>query len=127
MNETILKLKSAITSIEKKNGPLVICALFLREEPLEKWDILISAPWLNPTEMVSYQAISDSLKEFLNDSEFIDISRIVILSQDDPVVSYLLNLDTISNGGFKELHTDVLSERFKFIIKRAYLLRSQKL
>lgn len=47
--------------------------------------------------------------------------------QDDPVVSYLLNLETITNGGFKELSADELSEKFKFTIKRAYLLRSQKL
>lgn len=127
MNELIKKLKSVILSIEKKNGPLIIGALFLREEPLEKWDILFTAPWLNPAERISYQIIADTLKEFLNDSDYIDIGRIVILYQDDPIVSYLLNLDTISNGGFKELPTDELTEKFKVTIKRAYLLRSQKL
>lgn len=126
MNETINKLKSAISALEKENAPLLICALFLREDPLEKWDIVISASWLNPKEMQSYRTVSSKLQESLSDSELVKFSRIVILNQDDPVVSYLQSLETITNGGFKELRGDELSEKFKFTIKRAYLLRSQK-
>lgn len=125
MKETIDKLKNAVVALEKEHSLFVICALFLREDPLEKWDIIISAPWLNPKEMDSYQIISSMLQKYLNESEFIQFSRIVILNQDDPVVSYLLNLETVANGGYKELRPDELSEKFKFIIKRAYLLRSQ--
>lgn len=77
--------------------------------------------------MQSYKTISEKLQKSLSDAELFQVSRIVILDQDDPVVSYLLGLETISNGGFKELRADELSEKFKFTIKRAYLLRSQKL
>lgn len=51
MIETIDKLKALIQALEKEKGPLLICALFLREEPLEKWDFVISASWLNHKEM----------------------------------------------------------------------------
>lgn len=125
MKETIDRLKNAVVALEKKYSSFVICALFLREEPLEKWDIIISAPWLNPEKMDSYQIISAMLQQYLNESEFVQFSRIVILNQDDPVVSYLLSLETVANGGYKELRSDELSEKFKFTIKRAYLLRSQ--
>jgi|ERR1700722_20727068 len=100
---------------------------FLREEVLERWDIIISAFWLNPTEMQSYKTISSKLQESLSDTELVQFSRIVLLNHDDPVVSYLQGLEIISNGGFKELSANELSEKFKFTIKRAYLLRSQKL
>lgn len=83
--------------------------------------------WLNPTEMQSYQYISSKLQDTLTTFELILFSRIVILAKDDPAVAYLLSLETISNGGFKELRAEELSEKFKFVIKRAYLLRSQKL
>lgn len=82
--------------------------------------------WLNPTEMQSYQYISSKLQDTLTTFELILFSRIVILAKDDPAVAYLLSLETISNGGFKELRAEELSEKFKFVIKRAYLLRSQK-
>jgi hypothetical protein len=126
MNETIKKIKLLIKELESENGPLLICALFLREDSLEKWDILMAASWLNPEKMQSYKMVSSKLLEFLNDSELVQISRVVILNEDDPIISYLQGLETITNGGFKELRPEELSEKFKFTIKRAYLLRSQK-
>jgi hypothetical protein len=118
--------KAAIQSLEKEHGPLLICALFLREDGMGKWDIVIAAPWLNSSEMRSYEILSQKLKQFLSDSDFVHISRAVILDQDDPTVTYLLGLETIKNGGYKELSSDTLSDKFKFGIKKAYLLRSQK-
>lgn len=127
MKETIDSLKFAITALEKERGDLLICALFLREDSLERWDVVVSASWLNPTEMQSYKIVSSKLQEILSDAELVQFSRVVILSQDDPVVSFLLDLETIKNGGYKELSAEALSERFRFTIKKAYLLRSQRL
>jgi hypothetical protein len=126
MNEIIEKFKLIIKNIENEHGPLLICALILRDGDLEKWDLIISATWLNPSKMESYKMISSKLQTTFTDSELVMFSRIVILNNDDPVVSYLQNLQTISNGGYKELRADELSDKFKFSIKRAYLLRSQK-
>ncbi len=126
MKETVEKLKSMISFLEKEKGPLLIFALFLREDALEKWDIIISAEWLNSKEMSSYKLISSKLQGTLNESELLQFSRIVLLDPEDPVVSFLLDLQTIKNGGYKEFSGEVLSDKFKFTIKRAYLLRSQK-
>lgn len=125
MNEIIEHLKSVIKKLEIE-GPLLICAMFLREDSLEKWDIIIAATWLSSVEMKSYKIVSTELQNTLNPSELVQISRIVILDQDDPVVSFLLDLETIKNGGYKGLPTEILSDKFGFKIKRAYLLRSQK-
>jgi hypothetical protein len=64
MKETIAKLKSAVNSLENTNQHLVIFAIFLREDPLEKWDIIISAPWLSAEKMQSYSIVSEMLKEY---------------------------------------------------------------
>lgn len=76
--------------------------------------------------MQSYKNVSLKLQESLSDKELAFLSRVVILNVDDPVVAYLQGLETISNGGFKELNASELSEKFNFTIKKAYLLRSQK-
>ena len=73
------------------------------------------------------RTVSSKLQDSLSDSEIVQISRVVILDQNDPVVSYLQGLETISNGGYTKLSTDELSTKFKFTIRKAYLLRSQKL
>jgi len=124
--ETIEKLKSVIRLLEEKKGDLLIFAIFLREEPLEKWDVLVAADWLNSVDMDAYKVVASNIQQTLDSSELVQFSRVVILDQDDPVVSFLLDLETIKNGGYKELNAGTLSEKFKFVIKRAYLLRSQK-
>ncbi|MDE3055601.1 MAG: hypothetical protein KGI80_02760 [Verrucomicrobiota bacterium] len=126
MSEIIEKVKSAIKRLETEKGQLLICALFLRADALEKWDIVLAASWLNPKEMLSYEILSSCLQNFLTPSDLVQFSRIVILEQDDPIVSFLLNLETVKNGGYKELSADILTEKFRFTIKKAYLLRSQK-
>ena len=45
--------------------------------------------------------VSNELQNFLSASELTQISRIVILNQDDPVISFLLDLETVKNGGIK--------------------------
>lgn len=126
MYALINKIKNAIVALEKENHPLLICALFLRKDSLEKWDIVVSASWLDSTTMKSYESVVSSLQKHLDKSDFVEISRVVLLNQDDSVVSYLQSLKTITNGGFEELKESELSEKFGFDIKRAYLLRSQK-
>ena len=127
MKHLIGKIKNAIEVLEKECGhSLKICALVLREDPLEKWDIIVSEPWLNPKEMESYNIVSSKIQKQLDSSELVQFSRIVILDHNDPVVTYLRSLQTITNGGFEELKADELSERFKFNIKKAFLLRSSE-
>jgi hypothetical protein len=125
MDELIKKLKSAIELLEKE-APLLICAIFLREEPLKKWDFIVAATWLDSRKMEAYTKITSALKRHLSESEFVQLSRIVILDSNDLVVSYLQNQKTIDNGGFHELNESELSDKFGFAIKKAYLLRSQK-
>lgn len=118
------KFKTVVNSLENEHGSFLIFALFLREEPFERWDIIVSATWLNLGELASYKLISSKLQEFLTESELLLFSRIVLLDPDDEVVQFLLNLQTVKNGGYKEFSGEELTERFKFKIKKAYLLRS---
>ena len=82
---------------------------------------------LDSKKIDSYKIVSSKIQSILSDSEFLQISRIVILDQDDPVITFLQNLKTVKNGSFEEFSGDDLSENFGFTIKKAYLLRSQKL
>lgn len=98
--------------------------MFLPEESNDKWDLIISASWLNSRELESYKFISNKLQACLTESELIQIARIVILDPEDQAVKFLQTLEAVKNGGYKELRPEELTEKFKFVIKRAYLLRS---
>ena len=131
MNEILNKLKSVVQSLEKDHKPILLFALFLREEALQQWDIVISASWLSSSEKNAYQIVVSKIQSVLSSSELVQISRVVILDHTDPVVPFLQEVCPLTNGGFKESPKDFsvepLSEKFGFTIKKAYVLRCQKI
>jgi hypothetical protein len=131
MKEILDKLKSAVQVLEKEHGPILLFALFLREDALGKWDIVVSAPWLSSSERSAYNVVVSKIQALLSASERVQFSRVVILDATDPVVSFLQEICPLTNGGFKESPKDFsvepFSEKFGFIIKKAYTLRCQKL
>lgn len=127
MKSILDKLKEVVLKLEKEFGPMSVFALFLRVDPLEKWDIVVAAPWLNPNDFSSYNAITSKIQVALSTSELVQLARVVILSETDPVVTFLTNSETVTNGHFGEVSGDIFTEKFGFTIKRAYLLRCQRI
>jgi hypothetical protein len=68
-----------VSSLDSEVSPLTLCALVLREVPLEKWDVIVSVSWLNPREMQSYDIVSGKVRSVLDGSEIVQFSRIVFL------------------------------------------------
>jgi hypothetical protein len=130
MKEILSKLKSVVQELEAEHKPMLLFALFLREDSLQKWDIVVSAPWLSSSDKNAYQMIVSKIQSILNSDELVQFSRVVILDDIDPVVSFLQSVCPLTNGGIKEsprdFSTDPLSERFGFAINKAYILRCQK-
>lgn len=127
MKAILDKLKAVLSALEKEYGPILVFALFLRTDPLEKWDIVIAASWLNPNELSSYKIVNSKIQEMLLPSDLVQLARIVILSDHDPVVSFLQDSETVTNGHFGEVAGEVFTDKFGFTIKQAYLLRCQKI
>lgn len=131
MKEILDKLKSVVQALEKEHGSILFFALFLREDAFEKWDIVVAAPWLNSSERNSYKIVVSKIQEVIGPSEMVQFSRVVVLDQTDPALSFLQEVCPLTNGGFKESPKDFsvepLSDKFPFSIKKAYILRCQKL
>lgn len=126
MKNILEKLKQLVLSLEREHGPILIFALFLREDPLEKWDVVVTASWLNASDMNSYKLISSNLQKILTNEELMELARIVVLDQNDSVVSFFQENFSVTNGSYEEIAGDLFSARFGFSIKRSYLLRCQK-
>jgi len=126
MNSIVEKIKKVVLELEAEHEPLLVCALFLRVDPIERWDMVVSAAWLNFSDLNSYQLISSKVQSTLDSQELLQFSRIVILDQNDPAIVFLQDSFSITNGKIEEASTDLLSSRFGFTIKKAYLLRCQK-
>jgi hypothetical protein len=125
MNDLLKKTKEVVLSLEKKYGPILIFTLFLRTDPFEAWDVVVSATWLTG-DLSSYKRITSELQSTLSREEFLQLARVVILDVNDPVVSFLQDTASVKNGHFEEVSGDIFTEKFGFTIKKAYLLRCQK-
>lgn len=124
MKEILEKLKLTLKSLEEEQGPVLLFALFLREDALGKWDLLIAAPWLDRRVLASYETVSKATQKYLDTKELVKISRIVILEADDPAVAFLQDLRSVPNGTFIEVQNcEPLSDKFGFTIQRAFILR----
>lgn len=126
MKTIIEKLKKIIVSLEESHGPILIFALFLREDPLDKWDIVTSASWLDASNMNSYNLVSSKIQESLSSTELTKLARVVILDKDDLVVNYLQDNFSITNGNYEDIPAHELTSRFGFTITQAFLLRCRR-
>ena len=61
MKEILDKLKRIVVDLEKDHGPILIFALFLREDSYEKWDVVACATWLSSGDINAYKTIIDEL------------------------------------------------------------------
>lgn len=81
--DALLQVERSV-SVEK--GPFALFALLLREEAPEKWDLVVSAPWIEEDKRSALKLISERVKSLLTVSELLTLSRIVVADPSDPAV-----------------------------------------
>ena len=84
--DALLVVERALSS---EKGPFTLFALFLREEALEKWDLVVSAPWIEKDKRSALRLLADRLQESLSASDVLSISRIVLLDPSDAGVELI--------------------------------------
>ncbi len=123
MKQLVEKLQSIAKEIANERGELSLFAFLLREEAENKWDLVVAAPWLNTDSIEDINYIADKLKHYLDVSELLSISRIVLLDTYDSIVQKINNYCSVKPGGSLELY-DLFSIGLPFF-KHAYILTSQ--
>jgi hypothetical protein len=87
--------------VAEKND-LTFFALFLREGIEDRWDLLVSASWLDRDKAAGRRYLTRKLTARLSDREIVELSRIVIIERTDPGLRKLLNEITVENGEIHE-------------------------
>lgn len=72
-----------------QNGSFWLFALLERAESPEKWDLIAVAPWLQEESRESLYDITEPIGKKLNETELLQLSRIIVLNPDNPVVHHL--------------------------------------
>ena len=103
------KLTAVEQTLAADCGPFSFFALALREDSPDRWDLLVSAPWISASERDALKRIANAVTGALSDPEILKISRIVILNKSDSLIHALhatfpgqihneMMQDLVSNG-----------------------------
>ncbi len=87
MNDFVKHIQKVERSISSEKGEFNLFALFLRENSLDKWDLLIAAPWVERNKSDALKRISKEIQQNLTKKEMLKLSRLVIIDKSNPALS----------------------------------------
>lgn len=122
MREIAEKLRNLEQNIAVEKGRFLLFALFLREDAPDRWDLLVSAPWIPKNKNAALKYFSDKLIRTLDQKELLKLSRIAIIEAAEPALAALQ----------QAIHTEHSiaeikdSDFFGLQIKHAYIITSRR-
>ena len=122
MKEFAEKLATVERQIAAEKGAFLLFALFLREDALDLWDLLVAAPWIEANKAEALRYLVSKLNTVATQDELARLSRIVIIEKDQPGLSAIQSAFHIENG----LVDVQASNFFGLQIKRAYIITSRR-
>ena len=92
MSNLVDKLLDFQRHIAAQKGDFHVFALVMRDAESARWDLVVSAAWLQEPGRPGVDAISQFLSNALTSDELLELGRVVVLSQDNPLVKALGSL-----------------------------------
>ncbi|MBI5555809.1 MAG: hypothetical protein HY920_08180 [Elusimicrobia bacterium] len=87
VDEMVEKLVSFERDISNERGKFSLFALFLREDAIDRWDLVVSASWLNANRKESYDYLAEKLRLYLKPQEMVYLSGIFLINKDSPTLN----------------------------------------
>lgn len=122
MKDFLKNMVSVERSLADEKGALSLFALFLREDAPGKWDLLVSAPWIEKNKQEVMKFIAGKVQKTLSKKELLNLSRIVIIEQSNPALSAFQSAIHVEHGD-AEIQD---SNFFGLQIKHAHVITSQR-
>jgi len=122
MTPLIEKLKKVEQELSNEKGAFVLFALFLREDAIGQWDMLVSAGWIDGDKKLSLDYIAGKLQESLTPEELISLSRIVLVDNNNPALDAILHTVRVEHG-LAEIRD---SNFFGLDIKHAFIITANR-
>src|ERR1035437_9862402 len=85
------KLQTILSKIQEEKGQVTFFGALKMDELLDKWTILLSAPWsTEATKKDDFEYIRNLLRSTLNSEEISNVARLGILSKEINLIQLLL-------------------------------------
>ena len=88
MTEVVETLVEKLVELERQvaaeRGDFSLFALCLREGAIGKWDLVVTAPWLEGDDGEGLRYLARLLQSRLSPKELLSLSGVIVLSESDP-------------------------------------------
>jgi hypothetical protein len=123
MKEFVQKLIKIEKEMSQEKGAFVIFALFMREDSLSLWDLVVCAPWTQGDEKsAALRYIVSKLKSVASTDEMVKLSHVAFVDKDNPGLLELQETFTLTQA-IQHSTALVPVENFNGMnIERAYLI-----
>lgn len=122
MKQLVEKLVPLEHDISADKGGFALFALFLREDAQDRWDLVVSAPWIEANKKKALDYLVNQLQPRLEPRELLSISRIVLIDKDNPALESIHKAIRVEHGT-----TEVMNSNFFGLqIKHAYIITSKR-
>ena len=122
MNQLLEKLGAMERDVAEEKGPFRFFALFLREDSPGRWDLLVSAPWLEANQVDGIDFLAKQVQARLDAQELLSLSRLVFIEKDNPGLKAIFSAVAIQHGRVEISNCNF----FDLEIKHAYIITSDK-
>jgi len=117
---TTSALRKAMHEIAAKKGDFILFALFRRANGLGKWDLVVSAPWLESDTLKVLSELTERLAKSMGRAALAQLARVEIIPSDNPTVKYILKNIPVDDGEHHIRNTELFGlEMDEGIILRA--------
>ncbi|MBI2154601.1 MAG: hypothetical protein HYV92_10655 [Candidatus Rokubacteria bacterium] len=107
--------------IAQERGDFTFFALFMREDVPDRWDLIISAPWVGEDKRGAVDYLVAQIKSRLGAEDLICLSRIVPVDPEDVAVKDLNRSIQVEHGNVEVRDSNF----FGLAIKRAHIITSK--
>lgn len=118
--DELISLEREISNVK---GDFSLFTLFLRDGSENKWDLIISAPWIGKKKKETLDYIVNKIKPRLDEQELISISRIVIVDEKNPALEAFHRAINVEHGNIEVKD----SSFFGLQINHAYIITSKRI
>ena len=116
------KFRDLESRIAEDKGGFALFALFMREDVPDRWDLIVSAPWVGTNKREAVDYFVSQIKSRLAEQDLTSLARIVVVDPEDAAVQALNRAVQIEHGGVEVRDSNF----FGLSIKHAFIITSKR-
>ncbi|MEK6409474.1 MAG: hypothetical protein AABN34_21325 [Acidobacteriota bacterium] len=122
MKEMVDRFVELERKLSAEKGDFALFALFLRDDALDKWDLVVAAPWIESNRKTALDYVTNQIQAVFNPDEITRLSRVVLVDETNPALDAINRAISVQHG-IADIQNSVF---FGLQIKHGYIITSQK-